>query len=514
MAVVRNLVANSLNQGVSFLVNIVTVPIYFALLGAEQYGLVGFAVVVQMWVSLLEFGMSGTLGREMTRLVIGDVNKASVQSFLRSLDWLFLGLALVLPATAWIFRDFWARHWFTNTTLNGGLISQCIVLIIALAAVRVAGTLYRGGLMGEDRQVFVSAVSIGSSVLRLGLPLPLALAIPDVRIVLGVWLLISLVELAVFRLALSQAFPDHLGWRHFSLNELRHRARFWGSIGYLSLTWTAITQTDKLVLSRVLSLADYGQFTLVMILSNAILTVATPISFAFQPKITAAATRTDRKELARLVRNATRMLMVLMIAPAIALAAAPTLAIYAWTGKPAVAAATSVYLGPYVLGSAMVSFAGIAYAIQYGFGDLKLHIRAYTLLAVILVPAEVVIASRFGPLGAAWLWFTLNAAVLVAYCPIVFHRFLPGEAARWYGIIILPPALASAAAAWSTASIAAVHANNRMDAVFGIAGIGLVACGAAAVVTLILSLIFHDDPFRGDSHLLSPERARESDALQ
>lgn len=486
MAVVRNLIANSLNQGVSFLTNILAVPIYLSQLGVEQYGLVGFAIVVQTWVNLLEVGMSGTLGREMTRLMIGDVSEASVHSFVRSLDWLFLGVLIALPGLGWMSRSLWAQDWFTNHTLPPALINECVVLIIALAGVRLAGTLYRGGLMGLDRQVFVSGISIAGSITRLVLPLPFIWAVPDVRIVIGAWLAISFVELIVLRLSLSQAFSTRFHWRHFSIAELRQRAQLWASIGYLSVAWTAITQTDKLVLSRVMPLADYGRFTLVMILSNAVLTIATPISFAFQPRITSAATRGDREELAQLVRNSTRIMMVLMVGPAIAMAAVPRATIFAWTGNLRAAEATSAYLGPYVLGSALVSFAGIAYAIQYAFGDLKLHVRAYTIFAVILIPAEIVVAARFGPLGASWLWLALNFLTLIFYCPLVFHRFLPRETRQWFIFIIAPPALASATTAWVMSRLLDAYIPDRNEAILHTVATGMAVVAAAAVVTLFL----------------------------
>jgi O-antigen/teichoic acid export membrane protein len=498
MAVGRNFVANSVNQGVSFLANIIAVPIYLSQLGIEQYGLVGFAIVVQTWINLLEFGMSGTLGREMTRFKIGDVSESSVHSFVRSLDWLFFGAAIALPAIGWLGRGFWAQQWFTTHTLAPRVINESVVLIIALAAVRLAGTLYRGGLMGLDRQVFVSALSVASSVLRLVLPLPFIWKNPDVRIIIGAWLLVSIGELVVLRVSLSRVFSTRFRWRHFSLSEVRDRAHLWGRIAYLAVIWTAISQTDKLILSRVLSLADYGKFTLVMILSNAILTISSPINFAFQPPMTAAATRGNRQELAALVGNSARLMMILIVAPAFALAAVPALAITGWTGHAAAAADATAYLGPYVIGSAFAGCVSVVYLIQYAFGDLRLQVRAFTVLGAILIPGEIIVATRFGPLGASWLWFTVNILSLLIYCPIVFHHFLPGETKRWLGLIIAGPALASGAAAWAIGLLIDGHAANRLHAIFWTALTVLAACAAAAAVTLFLA-------FRERRRLLAPE---------
>jgi O-antigen/teichoic acid export membrane protein len=489
MGIARNLVANSTNQGVSFLVNIIAVPLYLSQLGVEQYGLLGFAIVVQTWVNLLEIGMSGTLGREMTRLKIRDVGEASVHSFLRSLDWLFLGIILVLPLLGWLLRGWWAQEWFEGATLDPRAIGDCVVLIIALAAVRLTGTLYKGGLMGLERQVLVSTVSIVGSVARLILPLPFIWAIPDVRIVVAAWLIVSVVELVAVRLALSVAFSTRFRWTHFSFAELGRRAHLWGRIAYLAVAWTAITQTDKLILSRILPLADYGRFTLVMIVANAMLAIPTPILFAFQPRMTAAAAKGDQDELSRLVRSATRLLIIFLIAPAFALAAVPYLAMLGWTGSAGAARPASAYLAPYALGSAIAGFSALVYSIQYAHGDLRLNVRAYSWFAALLIPAEIVVAGRFGAIGAAWLWLAVNVGMLVAYCPLVLRRFLPGEAMRWLGIIIAPPAVASALAAWAMVSLVDVGTGDRLTAVAITIATAAAACAAAALVTLLVALL-------------------------
>ena len=486
MQLARNLIANGLNQAASFLLNIVAVPIYLSLVGIEQYALVGLGLLVQMWVSLLDLGMSGTLGREMTRLKIGDEGQLSVLSFLRSLDWLFLGSIVLLTVLGYLTRNWWSEYWLTKETLPKEMVGQAAALIISLSAVRVAGTLYRGGVLGLERQVLASAIGIVASVARLIAPLPVMWIVPDIRILFAFWLVISLVELAALRLILSRAFSASLPWRHFSLAALRKRGRLWGSMAFLALIWTLITQGDKIILSRVLPLAEFGQFTLVTVLSNAILAIPLPIVVAYQPRFLAAAAAGDRAELGRLVHDATRLIMLTTIAPALAMAAAPEATVFAWTGNAEAAAAVSSYLGLYVLGSAVVGLASILYGIQVAYGELSLHVKANCLLAGVLVPAVFFAASSYGALGAATVWLAMNVALLVGYFPLVLRRFLPSEAGRWYAVSIAPPALATGLAAVALTWLLPDDYASRGGALAAAAASAMLVCGVALLALLLV----------------------------
>ena len=63
----KNIVSNYVGQTYVACVNIAFVPVYVNYIGAEAYGLVGFYAMLQSWFSLLDMGLSPTLGREAAR---------------------------------------------------------------------------------------------------------------------------------------------------------------------------------------------------------------------------------------------------------------------------------------------------------------------------------------------------------------------------------------------------------------------------------------------------------------
>ena len=60
--------------------------------------------------------------------------------------------------------------------------------------------------------------------------------------------------------------------------------------------------------------------------------------------------------------------------------------------------------------------------------------------AIVLVPAILVIAPRYGAPGAALVWLVLNAGYLVLNVPIMHRRPLRGELWHWYRDDLLRPA--------------------------------------------------------------------------
>jgi len=57
------------------------VPVYIDYLGIEAYGLIGVFAILQAWLALLDFGMTPTLAREMSRFSAGAHDAQSIAIF-------------------------------------------------------------------------------------------------------------------------------------------------------------------------------------------------------------------------------------------------------------------------------------------------------------------------------------------------------------------------------------------------------------------------------------------------
>ena len=83
------------------------IPVYIKYLGVEAYGLIGLFAVLQAWLTLLDVGMTPTLGREMARFTGGVISAQQIRDLLRSIEvmtlTLVIGIAVVsVLSSSWV----------------------------------------------------------------------------------------------------------------------------------------------------------------------------------------------------------------------------------------------------------------------------------------------------------------------------------------------------------------------------------------------------------------------------
>jgi O-antigen/teichoic acid export membrane protein len=103
MSLRRSIIASYLSQAYVTLIGLVLVPVYLSYMGAENYGLVGFFLMLQGWFQLLDIGMTPTISREAARFNSGVGSASELRQLVRFLQVVFFAVAVsatVLFSTA------------------------------------------------------------------------------------------------------------------------------------------------------------------------------------------------------------------------------------------------------------------------------------------------------------------------------------------------------------------------------------------------------------------------------
>src|SRR6185503_20314327 len=82
----RNILANFGGQAATTIIAFVTVPLYVRYLGTEGYGLVSFMLTLQALTSILDFGLSTTANREVSRYLAQNRGASERSSLVRTLE--------------------------------------------------------------------------------------------------------------------------------------------------------------------------------------------------------------------------------------------------------------------------------------------------------------------------------------------------------------------------------------------------------------------------------------------
>jgi O-antigen/teichoic acid export membrane protein len=155
-----------------------------------------------------------------------------------------------------------------------------------------------------------------------------------------------------------------------------------------------------------------------------------------------------------------------------------------WTRSPDAANATRVVVALFAVGTALHGLMTVPYALQLAAGWTRLALYANLAAIGVLLPAIVVLSSRYGAVGAAIVWVALNAGYATIGVGVMHRRLLRGELGRWYFADVSLPLVASVAAAGAVRlAIPAPTGAPALLAVVALAlGLSYLAASAATPV--------------------------------
>lgn len=484
MSLQRNIFASFASQIYVTLIGIVMVPMYLRYMGAEAYGLVGFFALLQAWFTLLDIGLTPTLARETARHRGGATDALSYRSLLRALELIFLTVAVVGGSAMLSAASYISSDWLRASQLPTAEVLTAVQLMALIIALRWMAGLYRGALSGAEQLVWLAWFNTAIATLRFCGVLPLLMFVgTSPSLFFSYQLLVALIELGVLLIHAYGHMPRlPLGARlPWNLKPLKPVLRFSLTIAFTSSVWVFVTQTDKLVLSRILPLADYGYFTLAVLVASGIMILSGPVGNALMPRMAKLEAEGAHAQVIRVYRNGTQLVAAVTGAATITVAFAAEALLWAWTGDAELARQTAPVLILYAVGNGVLAVSAFPYYLQFAKGDLRLHLIGNAVFVVLLIPLMIWAASNFGALGAGYVWLGMNLVSFVAWLPFVHKKFEPGLNLRWYcnDIAII---VAAATLVGYLANLLLPPSGSRLSQFVEILGAGLMAllAGCAA----------------------------------
>ncbi len=434
MSFKRNILANYVSQIYVTLIGIIMLPLYIRYMGAEAYGLVGFFAMLQAWFQLLDMGLTPTMARETARFNGDATDGLSLRRLLRAMEGIFIGVAVLGGAAMMAGSGAIAGSWLKVQQLPLLEVQHAIMLMSVIVALRWVSGLYRSAINGFERLVWLGGFNTLLATARFALVIPLFIYVgTSATLFFSYQLLLALIEVFVlvvqtYRLLpkVSQAARTPWQWA-----PLRSVLKFSLSIAFTGSIWVLVTQTDKLVLSKLLPLSDYAYFTLAVLVAGGVLLISGPISGALLPRLTKLSATGDDVGLIRLYRNATQLVSVIAIPAALVLAFFAEQVLWAWTGDAAIAHKAAPVLTLYALGNGILALGAFPYYLQFAKGNLRLHMIGNGLFVILLIPALIWATMRYGVIGAGYAWLGSNALYFLAWVPKVHGKFIHGLHIQW-----------------------------------------------------------------------------------
>lgn len=440
----RNLIANYLGQGWNALMGLAFIPWYIHYLGIEAYGLIGLFAVLTAWLSLLDMGMTPTLSREMARFTGGSHTAVSIRDLLRSIEAIALGIAVLIAGSIALSADWLASSWLQAENLPVEVVAQTFAIMGLVTALRFVEGVYRSSIIGLQRQVLFNVIKSVMATLRgLGAVVILACVSPTIKAFFLWQGLISIVTLAILALITYATLPRAERPGQFSLKALRNVWRFAGGMIGITFLSLLLTQVDKILLSRLLSLADYGYYTLSAVVAGALYMLVSPITQAWFPRLSQLHAVHDHQALVRTYHQGAQLVTVVLGSAALVLIVFSETFLHLWTQDYELAQRIAPLMSILVLGNLFHGFMWIPYQTQLAHGWTSLAMRINIVAVMLIVPAILWATPRYGAVGAAWVWVTLTAGYILVGVHFMYRHILATEKWRWYMQDILRPLLAA-----------------------------------------------------------------------
>jgi O-antigen/teichoic acid export membrane protein len=446
MSLAVNVFANLVGQGWSVLILLVVVPLYIRLLGIEAYGLIGLYVMLQGVAQVLDLGLSPTMNREMARYSAQPEKGGEARDLVRTLEVAYWAIGIGIGAALAMAAPFIAGRWLKASVIPEGDVQQAVMLMGVVVALQWPLSFYGSGLMGLQKQVLLNAVAIPmSTVSNGGAVLLLWLYSPTITAFFAWQVLIAAVNVAIVTVLMWRSLPRSERAPRFDRGLLRSVWKFAAGMGGLGLSAIILTQLDKIILSKLLSLQMFGYYTLAGVLGRSLYVLITPVFNAFFPRFSALVATDDEGALKRLYHRGSQLMAALVIPVAAVVSLFAHDVLLLWTGSAETARNAAPVASVLVIGTALNGLMNLPYALQlaYGWTQISLYINSFFILT--LVPTIVYATLHYGPVGAAAVWVALNTIYMLVGVPLTHQRLLKGEAWHWLRDDIGPPFLATLA---------------------------------------------------------------------
>ena len=492
MSLRKDVLANYLGQGWSALIGIAFVPLYIKYLGVESYGLIGIFMVMQGWLALLDMGVTPTLNREMARFSAGAHSPQSIRDLLRSLEILSLCIAALVAVGLWAASGWLARDWLNSGALPTPVVAQAISIMAFVVALRLIEGIYHGSLFGLQRQVWYNTANAVLATARSGGAAALLIwGSPTIQAFFLWQVCFSLFSVAVYASKVHRTLPKSPRVPKFSREALAGIGRFAGGVMGITFLAVLLTQIDKVLLSRLITLESFGYYALAAAVATVIYMVTGPIDNAIYPRMVKLATQGDVDGLAAIYHQSAQLITVLTAPAALLLVFFADGVVFMWSGNSALAANTGPILSVLALGTFLNGLMHIPYQLQLAHGWTRLAIKTNVVAVTVLIPAILWVVPYYGAVGAAWVWVALNSGYVLIHIQFMHQRLIPNEKSRWYFGDVLIPAVGAASVVLLAQQFQPASHQNRLAwlAFLIITGcLALVASTAMAKRTRLLLL--------------------------
>lgn len=422
----------------STVVTLIVTPLLISFVGAEGFGLIGFYLILQTWLQILDAGVSGTLSKQIAQ---SKPCKTSLHHFINSfykIYLIFACIAFVLLVIGIGFSAPFSSYWFkTNIPIN--TVSFCVsAMAITLSFKYLSGPL-RSALIGLERHALLGFFNIIFTTLRY----PAGLAVlylynNSLNAYFSYQAIIAFLEWAVlqilFHLKSKEALIKASTTEKPVKVSIKSLLILSAQLSVLSILWVVVSQIDKILLSGSLPLKQFGFYSLAVTIAGVIFTLNIPLNQVLMPRLSTFSAQNEQAKYVDIFIKTMLSVSIVFIPLAAFLSLYGHELVWAWTGSFEAAEEASKYIIWLAIGNTIAIFMNFAFLLRFTLNDLRRHLITYAAYCTIVIPLTFPIVQEYQGEGASIFWMVHNLLFFAVWGSYTFKKYLK----HFFGAVLIP----------------------------------------------------------------------------
>ncbi len=388
---------------------------------------------------IADSGLSASLNREMARS--NDINYR--RDLLKTIERLYYFISFFIFSIIFFSSKIIVDNWLNvggNFDLNTLYFS--VKLMGVSIALQMMFIMYSSGLMGLQKQILSNNIQILMSIVRSGIVLIPLYFSPNIEVYFIWQLLSTLLFTLIIRFNLWKVLRSNIK-AFFKLDLLKNLYKFALGMLFMALIAGINTQIDKLFVSKLLSIKDFGYYSLAGVFGQTATILILPIAVAILPKMTIYA---EEKNIADQIKNYHQYSFIIAtlvsIISGILIVFTGTY-IFLWTKNIETTEAITSVARVLLLGGAFLALQYMPYHLAIAHGHTKTNIRFGVVMIIIISPLLYFSIKHYGLIGATYAWLFINLAAFLYLGYFLTNKFLKNHFYKWFFNDTLLPIITS-----------------------------------------------------------------------
>ena len=475
---------NYVSRGWAAFLAIAFVPIFINLLGIEGYALVGLYISLSSLMVIVNMGLNATVMRELARYTGGALSGQEAKDLVFSAASLFTGILLVFMALAYLAIPIVFYDWAASSELEHSQVILSIKLAFVALALRAVGAMYRNGLIGLDKHIDANTIDITFITLRyIGTTLLLVFYKNGIIVFFTAQVFICLGEIISYRLFLLAKLPTTKRSARWQVQLLIRNWRYSVGVAGFGCLTTLLLQADKLILTKLVSLEQFGYYSVAFTVAAVLSALSYPVVVTWQPKLARLYAEKKFLQLDVMYKYGCRLLVLATVPASLVLCAFADELLLLWQQSEDVIQNSSLAMSLLVLAQMMLALTYMTQVLQMAYGWTRLLVTSQALALLALIPTLVIMSSYWGITGAASAVLLVLSIYSLLITYRVNRRLMSDMAVKWLTKYIAPSAMTTIIV---IASVKLLFINSSITIYNSLAQV-LIASTLSFIVSVVLS---------------------------